>query len=121
MKLIAWDDRRFERDAQDLGFIMKHYFDAGNETRVIGDEAENADLLNSDFDYNLASARVLGRDVGKLLTEQSLKPVLKVLEEQTGDRTQYPLVNAMLANFHGEFENALAMLGSFRKGVLDTC
>lgn len=25
MKIIAWDDRQFERDAQDLALIMKHY------------------------------------------------------------------------------------------------
>jgi len=25
MKIVAWDDRRFERDAQDLGLIMRHY------------------------------------------------------------------------------------------------
>lgn len=34
MKIIAWDDRHYERDAQDLGLIMKHYLDAGNQDRV---------------------------------------------------------------------------------------
>jgi hypothetical protein len=34
MKLIAWDDRRFNRDAKDLRFIMTHYLQAGNEERA---------------------------------------------------------------------------------------
>jgi predicted nucleotidyltransferase len=123
MKLIAWNDRRFQyrKDAEDFGLLMLNYLDAGNSQRVIGEGAEYADLLDDNFDYNLASARVLGRDVGKLLSERSIGPVLTILEEQTGDKNQYPLVNAMLSNFHGEFEKALAMLESFRQGVLDVC
>lgn len=34
MKIVAWADRRFERDAQDLGLIMRHYLDAGNQDRI---------------------------------------------------------------------------------------
>jgi hypothetical protein len=100
---------------------MKQYLDAGNQERVIGESGEHTDLLDDNFDYNLTSARVLGRDVGKLLSERSIGPVLAILEEQTGARNQYPLVNAMLTNFHGDFDTGLAMLESFRNGVLDVC
>jgi predicted nucleotidyltransferase len=121
MKLIAWNDRRFQyrKDAQDLGLLMMTYLDAGNNDRIFGDEAEDGDLLNDDFDYELTSARILGRDVKRLLSERSAAPVGDILDEQTGDRNQYPLVEAMLSNFHGEFEKGLAMLESFRQGVLD--
>jgi predicted nucleotidyltransferase len=121
MKLIAWNDRRFQyrKDAQDLGLLMMTYLDAGNNDRIFGDEAEDGDLLNDDFDYELMSARILGRDVKRLLSERSAAPVGDILDEQTGDRNQYPLVEAMLSNFHGEFEKGLAMLESFRQGVLD--
>jgi predicted nucleotidyltransferase len=121
MKIIAWDNRRFERDAQDFGLIMRQYLDAGNQSRVTGDKAEHSDLLDDNFDYSLASARVLGRDVGKLLSERSMAPVLTILEEQSADTNYYPLVNAMRGSFHDEFDRALAMFESFRKGVLDTC
>jgi predicted nucleotidyltransferase len=121
MKLIAWNDRRFQfrKDAQDLGLLMMTYLDAGNNDRIFGDEAEDGDLLNDDFDYERTSARILGRDVKRLLSERSAAPVGDILAEQTGDRNQYPLVEAMLSNFHGEFEKGLAMLESFRQGVLD--
>lgn len=119
MKLIAWNDRRFQyrKDAQDLGLIMVNYLDAGNEERLW--EGDGADLLTDDFDYKLASARLLGRDVGQLLTERSIGPVMKILETQTGERNEYPLVQGMLDNFHGEFENGLRMLESFAQGVHD--
>jgi predicted nucleotidyltransferase len=121
MKLIAWNDRRFQyrKDAEDLALLMLNYLDAGNQERVIGEGAEHADLLDDDFDYNLASARVLGRDVSRLLSERSRGAVLAILAEQTGDKNQYPLVNAMLSNFHGDFDIGLEMLESFRRGILD--
>jgi len=71
MKIVAWDDRRFERDAQDLGLIMRHYLAAGNEGRVYSEQGDCFDVLNEQFDYEKASARILGRDIGRLGTEIS--------------------------------------------------
>lgn len=43
MKIVAWDERHFERDAEDLALIMRHYLDAG----VLSDKADQfgADAL----------------------------------------------------------------------------
>lgn len=48
LKIIAWSERRFERDAQDLGLIMRHYLDAGNQDRLYTKEGDAFDLLNED-------------------------------------------------------------------------
>jgi predicted nucleotidyltransferase len=121
MKLIAWNDRRdrYRKDAEDFGFILSNYLDAGNSDRVLGEEAEQGDLLTADFDYYLAGARLLGRDLGQLLTDRSYEPIMKILDDQTGERNQYPLVEAMLSNFHGEFPKGLSMLESLKQGILD--
>lgn len=76
MKIVAWDERRFERDAQDLGLIMRHYLAAGNEDRIYSEQGDCFDLLNEEFDYNKASARILGRDIGRLVTDIS-RPILE--------------------------------------------
>ena len=52
MKITAWDDRRFERDAQDLGLILKDYLDARNQDRVFSEQGDCFELLNEDFDYD---------------------------------------------------------------------
>ncbi len=121
MKLIAWNERRdrYRKDAEDLGFIMSNYLDAGNRDRILGEEPEHADLLTAEFDYYLAGARLLGRDVGQLLTDRSYVTIMKILDDQTGERNQYPLVEAMLSNFHGEFEKGLSLLESLKQGILD--
>ena len=119
MKLIAWNDRRFlyRKDAQDLGLIMVNYLDAGNDERLW--EGDATDLVTDEFDFKLASARLFGRDVGQLLTARSKDAVMTILEAQTGDRNEYPLVEAMLDNFYGEFDKGLSMLESFVQGVHD--
>jgi predicted nucleotidyltransferase len=76
MKIVAWADRRFERDAQDLGLIMRHYLDAGNQDRIYSEQGDCIDLLDDEFDYDKASARILGRDLGRLLTDTS-RPIVE--------------------------------------------
>ncbi|ANO49981.1 hypothetical protein BA177_00980 [Woeseia oceani] len=65
LKLAAWRDRgliRGDRDAYDLRLLMERYLDLDNIARVI---EEYADWLDDDFDYPLASARLLGIDVAR--------------------------------------------------------
>ena len=51
MKIVAWDERRFERDAEDLRLIMRHYLDVGNQDRIYSEQGDCFDLLNEEFDY----------------------------------------------------------------------
>lgn len=122
MKIVAWDERRFERDAQDLGLIMRHYLDAGNQDRVYTEQGDCFDLLNEEFDYNKASARILGRDVGRLLTYTS-RPVLeRVLSQLPDQKSADALATVMIrnnANYHGNYNLALVMLAELRTGVLE--
>lgn len=67
LKFIAWSERhRYApgKDAYDLRMMLNHYLDAGNLRRLYED---HTDLVDADFDYSLASARVAGRDVSALL------------------------------------------------------
>lgn len=95
MKIVAWDERRFERDAEDLALIMRQYLDAGNEDRIYSEQGDCFDLLNEQFDYEKASARIRGRDVGRLLTKTS-------------------------ANYHGDYDIVLSMLTELRNGMAET-
>ena len=124
MKIFAWKERRhrYTKDALDLGFIMSNYIDAGNGERVYGEGGDANDLLE-DFDHDLSSARLLGRDVGGLLTRRSHPALMSILEGQTGERNEYPLVEAMIRNnenYRGDFDVGLASLEMLKKGVLES-
>ena len=123
MKIVAWDDRRFERDAEDLGLITRPYLDAGNQDRIYSEQGDCVDLLNEEFDYDKASARILGRDVGRLLTDTSRTIVSRVLSDQAAQRAVDALAMAMVrnnkANYHGDYDRARLMLEELRIGVSD--
>lgn len=123
MKIVAWDERRFERDAQDLGLIMRHYLAAGNEDRIYSEQGDCFDLLNEEFDYNKASARILGRDIGRLLTDTSRLILERVLSHEPDQKSADVLATVMIrnnANYHGDYNLALAMLAELRTGVLES-
>lgn len=43
---------------------MSDYLDAGNQYRIYSEHGDCLDLLDKEFDYDKASARILGRDLG---------------------------------------------------------
>ena len=123
MKIVAWDDRRFERDAQDLGLIMRHYLEAGNQDRVYSEQGDCFDLLNEEFDYEKASARILGRDIGRLVTDIS-RPILeRVLPRGPDQGNLDALATVMIrnsANYYGDYDMALSMLTELRTGMSES-
>lgn len=122
LKIVTWHDRRYERDAQDIAFVMRHYLDAGNQERLYGESAEYGDLLDGDFDYELSGARMLGRDIAKLLQVGSRAVVEQVLIEATEENSTYALAAMMVrnkANFHGDLDRAVSMLLMLQRGILE--
>jgi len=118
MKIISWRDRDSERrkDAADLEFLIRNYIEAGNRDRFYN---EHADLLKAeDFDYERASAQLLGRDVAGIVFPQTRRALLDILEEQTGERDSYPLVEEMTRNVSSDdFEENLILLEALKKGI----
>lgn len=126
MKLISWDDRYPERkkDAEDLDLIMREYLNAGNQKRLFENEIDIIDKLNesSGFDYEKASARLLGRDISKIIGGESRKKIVEILNRETGEKARYRLVEDM-TNTHiksgRDFEETLEMLEQLKSGVFD--
>jgi predicted nucleotidyltransferase len=123
MKLISWKDKYPERnkDAKDLKFIMLHYLEAGNFQRIY--EGEDSDILEDDAaDYELMSARLLGRDVATIITPESKEYILKILNEETGEQVHYKLAADMRQGpsyTSDDFVANLNFLEAFKKGFLD--
>lgn len=118
MKIVAWNERRFERDAEDLSLVMRYYLDAGNQDRVYTPEGDCFDLMNEEFDYERASARMLGRDIGRLLTETSRRILEQVFSPELDRQGATDLASVMLRNkVNGDYDITLAMLAELRTGV----
>lgn len=119
LKLIAWNERPRERaqDAQDLCFVMQHYFDVRLDHVV----ANHADLFDqADFRKPEMSARAYGRELASLLRKSSRlrDHVLTILERETTDFYQSSLADAMNApGCYPEYEQRFSCLEALLAGV----
>lgn len=116
-KIISWKDKYPDRarDAQDILLILKEYTDAGNQERMF-DEAPDL-VEKEDFDYEYAGARLLGRDIAAFISDETKKVVLNILENETGDQSQYPLIEQMRAG--NSFKHSLQLLEELKAGLTE--
>jgi predicted nucleotidyltransferase len=106
LKLIAWNEKYPERakDALDIEFILKQYIDTGNDSRL---HDEDKDLLVEGFDYEKASARILGRDIAKIANTETLSVLSAILDRETKQDSSFKLITDMIKG-RGSFEDSFA-------------
>jgi predicted nucleotidyltransferase len=120
MKLISWDQAYPVRsdDAKDIHFILTKYVDAGNEERLYGSDK---DIVESpDFDFSMASPRLLGRDMALIANEKTVKAVSRILDEETREDSQLRLAHQMLGttlDTEGDLDGNLALLCQLLQGL----
>ena len=119
LKLMSWKERAPEntKDAIDLLFIIRNYLDIGNYERLYG---EDGDLVTEDFDYDRAGARLLGRDIARILGKDAIAVIYQIVEEQTAESDRLPLVEDMTRGMPGDgFQENLLLLKYLKQGLLD--
>jgi predicted nucleotidyltransferase len=81
LKLLAWVDRKHEkRDAADIHTLLKEYGDAGNEDRLYGEEVN---VLEAEgYDFELAGARLIGRDAALVISPDTRNRVRDILQSE---------------------------------------
>lgn len=101
LKLISWDDNpeRRSKDAPDLLLIMRHYLDAGNLDRLFD---EGSDIIEEDsYDYDLASARFLGRDVVNISSPATKTKLIEILEREANSKQGHKIaINVIQSDFY---------------------
>ena len=122
LKLIAWNDNpaRRRRDAGDLFLLMRSYIDAGNLDRLFDQEIDLFD--DGDFDYELASARLLGRDIAKISRTNTHAQLIDILKREA-DREQghQIVVDILNTNQHeyNSYQRVVEYFTSFLQGLTE--
>jgi predicted nucleotidyltransferase len=96
LKLISWDDNpvRRSKDGPDLFLIIRHYLDAGNLDRLFD---EGSDIIEEDeYDYDLASARLLGRDIGIISAPVTKTKLIDILEREANSKQGHKIAMDIL-------------------------
>jgi predicted nucleotidyltransferase len=119
LKLITWQERPERgKDATDLVFLLRNYLNAGHTDRLA---EQHSDLLDHDFDFEPAGARLLGRDIASIVSEPTKQVLHEILSAETGEQAIYRLVEAMTNRQDGQhFENNLALLNALYLGFNET-
>jgi predicted nucleotidyltransferase len=124
MKIISWNngDDRTTKDAEDLAVIFRTYLDAGNFERIY--DGEEFDLINDeDSDYVQIGARLLGRDIARMLHDDTKDQILKILDRETQPQTYGKLIHDIMKNkpltedYDNDFEENLKLLENVKKGI----
>ncbi len=81
LKLIAWADRGAgdSRDAIDVAILLQQYATAGNEDRLYGEEMRLLEFVN--YDVDLAGARLLGMDAGRIAAPSTHGQILALFDD----------------------------------------
>ena len=130
MKFFAWRDRRYEaiqKDAWDLRLLFTRYEAAGNADRIFDEGVMEIE----EFDAPRAAARLLGRDVARILRSRSRSALLSLLDAELNAPDSSALVeqiaHASVAGRPGQSDldggvragDALRWLTCFRAGLDD--
>ncbi|NQT69128.1 MAG: nucleotidyl transferase AbiEii/AbiGii toxin family protein [Desulfobacteraceae bacterium] len=96
LKLISWDDNpvRRSKDAPDLFLIMKNYLDAGNLDRLIDEAIDTF----KEGDFELASARFLGRDIGDISSPVTKTILIEILEREAKAKQGHKIAMDVMQN-----------------------
>ncbi len=80
LKITAWQDRKLThpgRDAGDLMLYLRHYLDCDQYDHAAKDYPELFEA--ADYDHEVTSAQLLGRDLRQLLSAEAAERVLKIM------------------------------------------
>ena len=89
----------------------------------IAEQGDCFDLLNEEFDYDKTSARILGRDLGRLLTNTSRPIVERAFSDEADQLGVDALAMVMTRNktsYYGDYDVAMAMLAELRTGISES-
>lgn len=89
LKVTAWQDRKLThpgRDAGDLMLYLRHYLDCDNYDHAAQYYPELFEV--PDYVLEVASARLLGRDLRQLLDEAATERVLQILQPESDEQGQ---------------------------------
>ncbi len=122
LKLISWDDNpeRRGKDAPDLFLIIRHYLDAGNLDRLFD---EGTDIIEEDnYDYDLASARFLGRDIGNISSPATKTKLLEILEREANSKQGHKIAMDVMQSDsyrNQHYERVVEYFNALLKGLAE--
>ncbi|BBO70678.1 hypothetical protein DSCA_46080 [Desulfosarcina alkanivorans] len=122
LKIVSWDDNveRRGKDAADLYFIIRNYIEAGNMERFF---EEQDDILQKEAsDYDLASARFLGRDIVKMASPATKTKLINILKREAASEQGHKIAMNVLSQDsmrRESYDRVVEYFNALLRGILD--
>jgi len=122
LKIVSWDDNveRSGKDAGDLYLIIRNYIEAGNMERFF---EKDADILQKEAsDYDLSSARFLGREMANIATPATKTKLVNILQRETSSPQGHKIAMNLLGqtSFQNEsYDRTVEYFNALLRGLLD--
>lgn len=117
LKIVSFYDRPKERvrDVRDIGFVIRHYLDAGNRERLM----KHTDLVTrAARDPDAAAAILLGKDIGLVASEATRNYIVDRLRQELTSSSACPLAHTLARrSCNGSFSVARSLLRSLIEGL----
>ena len=117
LKLLSWADGypELRKDAIDLKFMLTHYLDAGQSERIWDAEIDLMDV--PEFDYEIAGARLLGRDVARMASPETRGRLIGILTDELRPDGRHRLIGQWDMHDGEDEEVMYTILDTFLKGL----
>lgn len=122
LKIVSWDDNieRRGKDAADLFLIIRNYIEAGNMERFF--EVDGDILQEEASDYDLSSARFLGREISRMASPTAKTKLIDILEREAYSPQGHKIAMNLLCqnSFEKEpYERIVEDFAALLRGILD--
>jgi len=117
LKIICWTDRDADlrdKDAKDLLYLMKSYEDIPEIKNSIFEYPDEMEKF--DWDITMGSALKLGIDAAEISSEQTMKYLKQIENDEIDKRPSELLIEDMCDNIEEEFEKNKRILSAYFRG-----
>ena len=116
LKILAWSDRRADKDAHDIYTLIKSYGYPVSQDRLYDEELEVMVLEEYDIDH--AGAHLIGKDINKTATLNLKTRLTEILDQELSEENNFKLILAMPNTLTAsDFEAKLSLLQRVRQGL----
>lgn len=120
LKIFAITDRpedRKEKDVRDIFFILRNYLDIGNRQRLGKDGKQYDFLVKTKGDLDLATAMLIGYDIGEIVDKDTFELLKAILVQETTSNSRCFICHELRKHLNGSFGNARDGLKSLLAGL----
>ena len=120
LKIVAVHDRpeaRFKKDTMDIGFVIRNYLQVGNKDRLMSYPHEDIYKdIGSDLDR--ATARLLGRDMNAMMSVNTKKYVIDLLEKDVASKSPCRFMQGLQRSLcNGDFPRSRIIVREILSGL----